>query len=75
MEDGVRVFPNSKGTLPGVPNVINKPISATFTNDHRDLFIDSFLQLLGIQILRLIKQFPQLLIDVSCGLRKDPVET
>ncbi len=75
MEDGVRVFPNSKGTLPGVPNVIYKPISAAFTDKHRDLFIDVFLQLLGIQMLRLIKQLPQLLIDVSCRLRKNPVET
>jgi hypothetical protein len=75
MEDGVRVFPDSKGTLPGVPNVIYKPIPAAFTNNHRGLFVDVFLQLLGIQMLRLIKQIPQLPIDVSCRLRKDPVET
>ena len=48
MEKGVRVFSNPEGTFPGVPNLIHKPISATFAHDQSDLFVDIFLQLLGI---------------------------
>jgi len=75
MEDGVWVFLNSKGTFPGVPNLIHKPISTTLTNNQSDLFIDIFLQFLGIQILGLLKQLLQLLINPFRWFHQDAVKT
>jgi hypothetical protein len=75
MEDRVWVFSNPKGTFPGVPDVIHQSISATLANNHRDLFIDIFLQFLGIQMLGLLKQLFQLLINIFCGFPKNPIET
>ena len=48
MEKGVRICSDLKRTFPGVLNLTHKPISATLTHDQSDLFVDIFLQLLGI---------------------------
>jgi hypothetical protein len=63
MEKGVRICSDLKRTFPRVLNLTHKPISATLTHDQSDLFVDIFLQLLGIQMLDLFKQTLQLLIN------------
>jgi hypothetical protein len=75
MEKGVRICSNLKRTFPGMLNLTHKPIPATLTHDQGDLFIDIFLQLLGIHMLHLLKQVIQLLINVSWWLSKNPIET
>ncbi len=60
MKDRVWILPNPEGTLPRMLDVIDKPISTTFTNDQRDLFVDILLQLLGVYILGLFKDLLQL---------------
>src|SRR4030042_5301446 len=47
MQDGFRIFPNSKRPFPRVLKVIDKPIPTTFTHNQRDLLVDIFFQLLG----------------------------
>jgi len=63
MEKRVRIGSNLKGTFPGVPDLTHEPISAAFTHDQGDLFIDIFLQLLGVQLPDLLKQTLQLFIN------------
>jgi hypothetical protein len=63
MENGVRIGSDLEGTFPGVLNLIHEPISAAFAHDQGDLFVDVFLQLLGVQLSDLLKQAFQLLVN------------
>ena len=74
MDKGVRVFSNSKGAFPRIPNLIHKPISATLAHDQSDLLVDIFLKLLGIRAFSLFEQFLQLLINSLRWFCKDAVK-
>jgi len=58
MENGVRICSDSKRAFPRVPNLIHQAISAAFAHNQRDLFIDILLELLGVQMLNVLKQPP-----------------
>jgi hypothetical protein len=75
MEDGVWIFLNSERPFPRVLDLLHKSISTAFTNDQRDLFIDIFLQLLGVQMLGLLEQLLQLFIDPFRWFGKNAVKT
>jgi hypothetical protein len=48
MEKGVRICSNLERTFPRVLNLAHKPISAALAHDQSDLFINVFLQILGV---------------------------
>jgi hypothetical protein len=60
MKDRVWILPNLERAFPRMLNLLYKPISATFTNNQCDLFVDIFLQLLGVNMLGLLKDLFQL---------------